>query len=177
MAPMRSHIFDQFRRLKTSRKVSFWYGARSLREAFYLDDFDSIAAEHDNFEWHLALSEPLPEDNWTGHTGFIHQVVLDEYALKDGRASHALSHAHSSESNVFGNGSGDAAALEEEATKMTDTVVQVLRCLVQSDDEYLARNMNWLMGSLCELVRCRDEKVRLALHKVMVQKVSTALRT
>ena len=108
---------------------------------------------------------------------YTFQVVLDEYALKDGRASHALSHAHSSESNVFGNGSGDAAALEEEATKMTDTVVQVLRCLVQSDDEYLARNMNWLMGSLCELVRCRDEKVRLALHKVMVQKVSTALGT
>ena len=79
MAPMRSHIFDQFRRLQTSRKVSFWYGARSLREAFYLDDFDTIAGEYDNFEWHLALSEPLPEDNWTGYTGFIHQVVLDNY--------------------------------------------------------------------------------------------------
>ena len=82
MAPMRSHIFDQFRRLSTQRKVSFWYGARSLREAFYIDDFDSIQAEHDNFEWHLALSEPLPEDDWSGHTGFIHQVVLDNY-LKD----------------------------------------------------------------------------------------------
>ena len=79
MAPMRSHIFDQFRRLRTSRKVSFWYGARSLREAFYIDDFDAIAAENDNFEWRLALSEPLPEDNWTGYTGFIHQVVLDNY--------------------------------------------------------------------------------------------------
>ena len=79
MAPMRSHIFDQFRRVQTSRKVSFWYGARSLREAFYLDDFDTIAREHDNFAWHLALSEPLPEDNWTGYTGFIHQVVLDNY--------------------------------------------------------------------------------------------------
>ncbi len=79
MAPMRSHIFDQFRRLRTSRKVSFWYGARSLREAFYLDDFDAIAADHDNFEWHLALSEPLPEDDWDGYTGFIHQVVLDNY--------------------------------------------------------------------------------------------------
>ena len=82
MAPMRSHIFDQFRRLGTQRKVSFWYGARSLREAFYIDDFNSIQAEHDNFEWHLALSEPLPEDDWSGHTGFIHQVVFDNY-LKD----------------------------------------------------------------------------------------------
>ena len=71
MAPMRSHIFDQFRRLKTGRKVSFWYGARSLREAFYQDDFDAIAAENPNFEWKLALSEPLPEDNWTGYQGFI----------------------------------------------------------------------------------------------------------
>jgi Na+-transporting NADH:ubiquinone oxidoreductase subunit F len=79
MAPMRSHIFDQFHRLHTSRKVSFWYGARSLREAFYVEDFDTIAAEHDNFEWHLALSEPLPEDHWTGDTGFIHQVLHDNY--------------------------------------------------------------------------------------------------
>ena len=79
MAPMRSHIFDQFARLHTSRKVSFWYGARSLREAFYVDDFDTIAQEHDNFDWHLALSEPLPEDDWTGDMGFIHQVVLDKY--------------------------------------------------------------------------------------------------
>jgi Na+-transporting NADH:ubiquinone oxidoreductase subunit F len=82
MAPMRSHIFDQFRRLHTTRKVSFWYGARSLCEAFYQEDFDSIAAENDNFEWHLALSEPLPSDNWDGLTGFIHQVVYDNY-LKD----------------------------------------------------------------------------------------------
>ena len=79
MAPMRSHIFDQFRRLSTSRRVSYWYGARSLREAFYLDDFDTVARENENFDWHLALSEPLPEDNWTGYTGFIHQVVLDNY--------------------------------------------------------------------------------------------------
>ena len=79
MAPMRSHIFDQFRRINTDRKVSFWYGARSLREAFYIDHFDTIAKENDNFEWHLALSEPLDEDNWEGHTGFIHQVVLDNY--------------------------------------------------------------------------------------------------
>jgi Na+-transporting NADH:ubiquinone oxidoreductase subunit F len=82
MAPMRSHIFDQFRRLKTDRKVSFWYGARSLREAFYVDHFDKIAEEFPNFQWHLALSDPLPEDNWKGHTGFIHQVALDNY-LKD----------------------------------------------------------------------------------------------
>jgi len=82
MAPMRSHIFDQFRRLHTNRKVSYWYGARSLCETFYREDFDSIAAENDNFEWHLAMSEPLPEDNWTGKTGFIHQVVYDNY-LKD----------------------------------------------------------------------------------------------
>jgi len=82
MAPMRSHIFDQFKRLHTKRKVSFWYGARSLREAFYVEDFDSIQAENDNFEWHLALSEPQEEDDWTGQTGFIHQVLYDNY-LKD----------------------------------------------------------------------------------------------
>ena len=79
MAPMRSHIFDQFKRLATDRKVTFWYGARSLREAFYVEDFDSIAKEFPNFEWHLALSDALPEDNWTGPTGFIHQVLLDNY--------------------------------------------------------------------------------------------------
>ena len=82
MAPMRSHIFDQFRRVNTNRSVSFWYGARSLREAFYVDDFEAIASEHSNFKWHLALSEPLPEDEWTGKTGFIHQVLYDNY-LKD----------------------------------------------------------------------------------------------
>jgi len=82
MAPMRSHIFDQFRRLRTTRKVSFWYGARSRREAFYIEDFDAIQEEHDNFSWHLALSDPVPEDNWTGFTGFIHQVLYDNY-LKD----------------------------------------------------------------------------------------------
>jgi Na+-transporting NADH:ubiquinone oxidoreductase subunit F len=82
MAPMRSHIFDQFKRIHTDRKVSFWYGARSLREAFYVEDFDEIQAENDNFKWHLALSEPLEEDNWEGYTGFIHQVLLDNY-LKD----------------------------------------------------------------------------------------------
>jgi Na+-transporting NADH:ubiquinone oxidoreductase subunit F len=82
MAPMRSHIFDQFKRLRTTRKVSFWYGARSLREAFYVDHFDGIAAEFPNFTWTLALSEPLPEDNWTGAKGFIHQVCMELY-LKD----------------------------------------------------------------------------------------------
>ena len=82
MAPMRSHIFDQFRRLHTDRKVTFWYGARSLREAFYVDDFNAIQAENKHFQWHLALSEPLPEDNWTGMKGFIHQVLFDNY-LKD----------------------------------------------------------------------------------------------
>ncbi len=79
MAPMRSHIFDLFRRLHTKRKVTFWYGARSLTEAFYQDHFDAIASENENFEWHLALSSPLPGDDWTGYTGFIHQVVRENY--------------------------------------------------------------------------------------------------
>ncbi|NMH61416.1 NADH:ubiquinone reductase (Na(+)-transporting) subunit F [Alteromonas ponticola] len=82
MAPMRSHIFDQLRRIKTNRKISFWYGARSLREMFYVEDFDMLAEENDNFEWHVALSDPQPEDNWEGYTGFIHQVLLENY-LKD----------------------------------------------------------------------------------------------
>lgn len=82
MAPMRSHIFDQFRRIKTDRKVTFWYGARSKREMFYVEDFDTIQKENENFTWHVALSDALPEDNWDGYTGFIHQVLLDEY-LKD----------------------------------------------------------------------------------------------
>ncbi len=82
MAPMRSHIFDQLRRIKTNRKLSFWYGARSRREMFYVEDFDQLAAENDNFEWHVALSDPLPEDKWTGYTGFIHEVIYEQY-LKD----------------------------------------------------------------------------------------------
>ena len=82
MAPMRSHIFDQFRRIKTKRKVTFWYGARSIREMFYVDDFNKIAEENDDFTWHIALSEPLPEDNWKGYTGFIHEVVRDRYLMK-----------------------------------------------------------------------------------------------
>jgi Na+-transporting NADH:ubiquinone oxidoreductase subunit F len=82
MAPMRSHIMDQLLRIKTKRKISFWYGARSLREAFYVEEYDKLAAEHENFEWHLALSDALPEDNWTGPTGFIHNVLYENY-LKD----------------------------------------------------------------------------------------------
>ncbi|WP_160060690.1 NADH:ubiquinone reductase (Na(+)-transporting) subunit F [Psychromonas sp. L1A2] len=85
MAPMRSHIFDQFRRLKTTRKASFWYGARSKREMFYVEDFDAIAAENENFEWHVALSDPQPEDDWDGYTGFIHNVLFENY-LKDHEA-------------------------------------------------------------------------------------------
>ena len=82
MAPMRSHIFDQLRTLKGTRKMSYWYGARSFREMFYVEEFDQLAKDNDNFSWHIALSEPQPEDNWTGLTGFIHQVLYDEY-LKD----------------------------------------------------------------------------------------------
>ncbi|CAA0088359.1 Na(+)-translocating NADH-quinone reductase subunit F [Zhongshania aliphaticivorans] len=82
MAPMRSHIFDQLKRLSSKRKISFWYGARSMREAFYVEEYDKLAAENENFEWHLALSDPQPEDNWTGKTGFIHQVLYENY-LKD----------------------------------------------------------------------------------------------
>ncbi|OIQ17102.1 MAG: NADH:ubiquinone reductase (Na(+)-transporting) subunit F [Bacteriovorax sp. MedPE-SWde] len=82
MAPMRSHIFDQLKRLKTDRKITFWYGARSKREMFYVEDFDGLQAENDNFSWHCALSDALPEDNWEGYTGFIHQVLADEYLSK-----------------------------------------------------------------------------------------------
>ena len=96
MAPMRSHIFDQFKRINTERKVSFWYGARSYREAFYVDDFDGIQKDNDNFEWHIALSDPQAEDDWLnpdsesrkplgskmGYKGFIHQVLLDNYLSK-----------------------------------------------------------------------------------------------
>ncbi|MCH2190562.1 MAG: NADH:ubiquinone reductase (Na(+)-transporting) subunit F [Gammaproteobacteria bacterium] len=85
MAPMRSHIFDQLERIKTDRKITFWYGARSKREMFYVEDFDRLAAEHDNFEWHVALSDPMEEDNWDGYTGFIHNVLHENY-LKDHEA-------------------------------------------------------------------------------------------
>tara|TARA_B100000470_G_C19795532_1_gene394137 strand:+ start:1438 stop:2667 length:1230 start_codon:yes stop_codon:yes gene_type:complete len=82
MAPMRSHLFHLFHTLKTGRKVSFWYGARSLREMFYDDEFKKIAEKFPNFSYHVALSEPFPEDNWTGPTGFIHQVTYDNYLSK-----------------------------------------------------------------------------------------------
>ena len=79
MAPMRSHIFDLLRRLKSKRKITFWYGARSKREMFYVEDFDMLARENDNFEWHVALSDPLPDDNWDGYKGFIHNVLFNEF--------------------------------------------------------------------------------------------------
>ncbi|MDH3543878.1 MAG: NADH:ubiquinone reductase (Na(+)-transporting) subunit F [Desulfuromonadales bacterium] len=79
MAPMRSHIFDQLKRLDSKRKISFWYGARSLREAFYVEEFDELAEKFDNFSWTLVLSDPLPEDNWKGATGFVHQYLYDNY--------------------------------------------------------------------------------------------------
>ncbi|MGO2056412.1 MAG: NADH:ubiquinone reductase (Na(+)-transporting) subunit F, partial [Halomonadaceae bacterium] len=82
MAPMRSHIFDQLKRLKSDRKISFWYGARSWRETFYNEEYDQLAEEFPNFEWHLALSDAQPEDNWEGPTGFIHNVLYENY-LKD----------------------------------------------------------------------------------------------
>jgi Na+-transporting NADH:ubiquinone oxidoreductase subunit F len=85
MAPMRSHIFDQLKRLNSTRKISFWYGARSMREAFYSEEYDQLQADNDNFEWHLALSDPQPEDNWDGLTGFIHNVLFEQY-LKDHEA-------------------------------------------------------------------------------------------
>lgn len=82
MAPMRSHLLDQLDRIKTDRKITFWYGARSKREMFYVDDFDRLESENKNFSWHVALSDVVEEDEWTGHTGFIHNVLFEEY-LKD----------------------------------------------------------------------------------------------
>ncbi len=79
MAPLRSIIFDQLKRLNTSRKISYWYGGRSLKELFYLDDFEQLEKEYDNFSWNIALSDPLPEDKWEGYTGFIHKVVYENY--------------------------------------------------------------------------------------------------
>jgi len=79
MAPMRSHIFDQLLRIHTDRKITFWYGARSLKEMFYVEEFDALADKYDNFEWHVALSDPLPEDDWDGDTGFIHNVLYENY--------------------------------------------------------------------------------------------------
>ena len=82
MAPLRSHIFHLFKTLETGRKVSYWYGARSKREVFYEDEFREIEKKFPNFTFHLALSEPKEEDNWNGLTGFIHQVVYNEYLSK-----------------------------------------------------------------------------------------------
>lgn len=82
MAPMRSHIFHLFHTEKTNRKVTFWYGARSRREMFYDEEFKAIENEHSNFSYNVALSDPLPEDNWDGPVGFIHQVAFDEYLSK-----------------------------------------------------------------------------------------------
>jgi Na+-transporting NADH:ubiquinone oxidoreductase subunit F len=82
MAPMRSHILDQLKRLKSKRGISFWYGARNRGELFYSETFDQLQAEHENFRWVTVLSEPRPEDRWQGETGFIHEVLLESY-LKD----------------------------------------------------------------------------------------------
>jgi Na+-transporting NADH:ubiquinone oxidoreductase subunit F len=79
MAPLRSIVFDQLERVKTGRKMSFWYGARNLREAFYTEDFTRLAEEHENFTWHLALSMPLPEDDWEGHKGYVHLDLHESY--------------------------------------------------------------------------------------------------
>ena len=85
MAPMRSHIFDQLLRINTDRKITFFYGARSLSEMFYAEEYDELQDKFDNFNWHVALSDPQPEDNWEGSKGFIHQVIHDEY-LADHKA-------------------------------------------------------------------------------------------
>ena len=82
MAPLRSHIFELFKERQTDRKVSYWYGGRSTRELFYLDEFEELKQKYENFDYHIALSDPVPEDNWTGHEGFIHQILLDEYLSK-----------------------------------------------------------------------------------------------
>ena len=82
MAPMRSLIFDQFRRIKSDRKATFWYGARSKKEMFYVDDFNKLDKDNENFSWHVALSDSPPEDKWKGHKGFIHNILFEQY-LKD----------------------------------------------------------------------------------------------
>ncbi|MCK4570127.1 MAG: NADH:ubiquinone reductase (Na(+)-transporting) subunit F [Bacteroidales bacterium] len=79
MAPMRSHIFDLYKTRKTNRKSTFWYGGRSLRELFYIDEFKELEEKNPNFKFNIGLSEPVPEDKWEGYTGFIHQIVIDEY--------------------------------------------------------------------------------------------------
>ena len=82
MAPMRSHIFDLFQTKKTDRKATFWYGGRSARELFYVDEFRAIEKDFPNFKFNIGLSEPMPEDNWDGYVGFIHQIILDNYLSK-----------------------------------------------------------------------------------------------
>jgi Na+-transporting NADH:ubiquinone oxidoreductase subunit F len=80
MAPLRSHLFHLLQTLKTSdRKITYWYGGRSMRELFYVEEFRALEKEFPNFTFNIALSEPMPEDNWTGYTGFIHQVIIDNY--------------------------------------------------------------------------------------------------
>ncbi len=79
MAPMRAHIFDQLKRIGTTRKISFWYGARSRREIFYQEEFDALQQAHPNFEWYVGLSDPQPEDHWEGYRGFIHEVLFLHY--------------------------------------------------------------------------------------------------
>ena len=79
MAPLRSHVFDLLKRIHSKRKISYWYGARSLRELFYDDEFVGLQKKHKNFSWHVAMSDPLPEDKWKGYIGFIHQVVFENY--------------------------------------------------------------------------------------------------
>ena len=110
MAPMRSHIFHLFKTLHTQRKVSFWYGGRSLKELFYTDEFEQIAAENPNFQFNIALSEPLSTDNWDGYTGFIHQVIFDNY-LKN--------HPEPEEIEYYLCGPGPMTAA---ATKMLDSL-------------------------------------------------------
>lgn len=82
MAPLRSIIFDQLKRLNSDRKISYWYGGRSKKELFYLEDFETLEKEYENFSWHVSLSDPQPEDNWDGYTGYIHQVALENYLKK-----------------------------------------------------------------------------------------------
>jgi Na+-transporting NADH:ubiquinone oxidoreductase subunit F len=79
MAPLRAHLSHLLETENTPRKISYWYGARSKQEIYYAEEFEELAGAKENFSFHLALSEPLPEDHWTGHTGFIHEVVRDEY--------------------------------------------------------------------------------------------------
>ena len=110
MAPMRSHIFHLFKTLHTQREVSFWYGGRSLKELFYTDEFRQIAADNPNFHFNVALSEPLPTDNWDGYTGFIHQVIFDNY-LKN--------HPEPEEIEYYLCGPGPMTAA---ATKMLDSL-------------------------------------------------------